>query len=149
MAAAVADLVVEGDLIVLDGDLGAGKTCFAQGLGQGLGVPTRITSPTFTIVAEHEGRLSLHHLDAYRLSGADEAGDLDLPELLERGVTVVEWGSRLAPALPADHLHIELSFGAGDDDRRLCFSAGPAWAARRGELAAALAPWTDGGSEGC
>lgn len=143
LAAAVAPLLADGDLLVLTGDLGAGKTCFTQGLGRALGVTERITSPTFTILAEHEGRLPLHHLDAYRLGGAEEAGDLDLPELLERGVTVIEWGDRLDEALPHDQLRIELRLGDGDDDRLLRVeAAGERWAARAGQLARALAPWS-------
>jgi tRNA threonylcarbamoyladenosine biosynthesis protein TsaE len=143
LAGAVAALVDDGDLLVLTGDLGAGKTCFTQGLGRALGVTDRITSPTFTIVAEHEGRLALHHLDAYRLAGPEEAADLDLPDLLERGVTVIEWGDRLEGALPVDRLRIELRLGAGDDDRLLRFEpVGERWSSRAAALAGAVAPWS-------
>jgi tRNA threonylcarbamoyladenosine biosynthesis protein TsaE len=142
LAAALAGFLVSGDLVVLTGDLGAGKTCFTQGLGAGLGVGDRITSPTFTIVAEHEGRLPLHHLDAYRLAGPEDALDLDLPELLERGVTVIEWGDRLADALPEEQLRVELRLGDGDDDRRLeVHLLGSRWEQQRSELERALSPW--------
>lgn len=142
LAGALAPLLRDGDLIVLTGDLGAGKTCFTQGLGRGLGVASRITSPTFTILAEYEGRVALHHLDAYRLAGVEEAADLDLPELLEEGVTVIEWGDRLAPALPDDHLRIEITLGRGDDDRSFVVTGGGRWALDDRDLGAALRPWS-------
>jgi tRNA threonylcarbamoyladenosine biosynthesis protein TsaE len=131
VAAALADLLDDGDLLVLTGDLGAGKTCFTQGLGRGLGVTERVTSPTFTLLVEHQGRLPLHHLDVYRLGGVEDSTDLDLPDLLERGVTVIEWGDRLEPVLPAERLRVELLLGPGDDDRQLRIEGrGPAWAQR-------------------
>lgn len=142
LAEALAPLLRDGDLMVLTGDLGAGKTCFTQGLGRGLGIETRITSPTFTILAEYEGRLALHHLDAYRLSGVEEAGDLDLPELLEEGVTVIEWGDRLASALPEDHLRIEITLGQGDDDRSFLLTGRGRWVVDGDMLRAALGPWS-------
>ena len=142
LASHLARHLVDGDLVVLSGDLGAGKTCFTQGLGRGLGVDDRITSPTFTLANEYQGRLPLHHLDVYRLDGVDDALDLDLPELLERGVTVVEWGERIRPMLPEDHLLIRLLLGPADDDRRLELSArGDAWGERWDDLVATLAPW--------
>ncbi len=110
LGSALAEVLVDGDLLVLTGDLGAGKTCLTQGLGAGLGVDERITSPTFTLVAEYRGRLRLHHLDVYRLDGPADALDLDLRELAEDGVTVVEWGERVEPALGADRLVVELTF---------------------------------------
>ncbi|MEL6981209.1 MAG: tRNA (adenosine(37)-N6)-threonylcarbamoyltransferase complex ATPase subunit type 1 TsaE, partial [Actinomycetota bacterium] len=94
-AAALAEVLVDGDLLVLTGDLGAGKTCFTQGLGAGLGIDDRITSPTFTLANRYRGRLILHHLDVYRLDGEADAADLDLDDLLESGVTVIEWGDRV------------------------------------------------------
>ncbi|MEM8925070.1 MAG: tRNA (adenosine(37)-N6)-threonylcarbamoyltransferase complex ATPase subunit type 1 TsaE [Actinomycetota bacterium] len=149
LAAALAPLLSDGDLLVLTGDLGAGKTCFTQGLGVGLGVDERITSPTFTLVAEYEGRLRLHHLDVYRLDGPGDTGDLDLHELAEEGVTVVEWGERIDPVLGADRLLIELTFPdlgqdgeSGDDDRLLRIEpVGERWRARAEAMASALGPW--------
>ena len=110
LAARLAGCLADGDLVVLTGDLGAGKTCFTQGLARGLDIDGPITSPTFTLVSEHRGRLALHHLDVYRLDHPDEALDLDLPELLERGVTVIEWGERIAAVLPDDRLTVELRY---------------------------------------
>ena len=143
VAAAVAPLLDDGDLLVLTGDLGAGKTCFTQGLGRALGVVDRITSPTFTIASEYEGRLRLHHLDVYRLDGPADTGDLDLPELAEQGVTVIEWGERIDDALAGDRLTVEMTFGAGDDDRVLVIiGTGSSWADRAEALRWALARWT-------
>lgn len=144
LAAALAELVVAGDVLVLAGDLGAGKTAFTQGLGEGLGVTEPIVSPTFTIARPYEGRLTLHHLDVYRLEQMAELADVGLTDMLEDGaVVVIEWGDAIAPALPPDHLEVRFSFGEGDDDRVLALrAAGPHWAARQRALAEALAPWT-------
>ncbi len=136
VAEALADLLHDGDLIVLAGDLGAGKTCFTQGLGAGLGIDDRITSPTFTLANHYEGRLGLDHLDVYRIDDLAETLDLDLPELLESGVTVIEWGEQIDPVLPTDRLTIRLLLGAGDDDRVMRFEPGSVrWAERIRPLA--------------
>lgn len=139
LASSLADLLVDGDLVVLSGDLGAGKTCFTQGLGRGLGITARITSPTFTLANHFKGRLELNHLDVYRLDQIEETLDLDLPELLERGVTVIEWGEQILPALPDDHLLIRLLLGSEDDERLIEFIAtGPRWSERLGGLERAV-----------
>ena len=144
LAAALAVLARPGDVIVLAGDLGAGKTAFVQGFGRGLGVVERITSPTFTLVHVYEGRLPVHHLDVYRLEQMSEALDLGLAEMLdEGGVVLVEWGDAITRLLPHDHLEVRLTFGAGDDDRVLELeSVGPAWAQRSAAMRAALDSWT-------
>jgi tRNA threonylcarbamoyladenosine biosynthesis protein TsaE len=122
IASALAEAMTVGDLLVLDGDLGAGKTCFTQGLGTGLGVVEAITSPTFTLANRYRGRLVLHHLDAYRLEDENDALDLDLDDLLETGVTVIEWGNRIEGLLPADRFTITFRYpevavpDTGDDD---------------------------------
>ncbi len=143
LAQAVSSLARPGDVIVLAGDLGAGKTAFVQGFGRGLGVPDRITSPTFTLVHVYEGRLPVHHLDVYRLGHLSEALDLGLPEMLdEGGVVLVEWGDAILPVLPHDFLEVRLTFGAGDDDRHVAFRpVGVAWAPRSDALAGVLSPW--------
>lgn len=142
LAAAVADELAVGDLLVLAGDLGAGKTCFTQGLGQGLGITERMTSPTFTLVNRYtEGRLELHHLDVYRIDDIAETLDLDLPELLEVGVTVIEWGEEITEVLPVDHLTVRLRYPdeGNDDDRIIQFEAGgPTWEGRLAALALAV-----------
>ena len=137
IAAAVAAVTVAGDLIVLQGDLGAGKTAFVKGLVAALGSPDPVTSPTFTIAQRYDGgRLRVHHLDAYRLAGPEEAADLALDELLDDdAVTHIEWGDRLQGLLPFARLEIAIAFGVGDDDRVLTIEAdGPGWASRLREL---------------
>jgi tRNA threonylcarbamoyladenosine biosynthesis protein TsaE len=144
LAAALAELIRAGDVVLLAGDLGAGKTAFTQGYGAALGVDDLITSPTFTLVNSYEGRLELNHLDVYRLEALAEVLDLGVPEMLdEGGVTVIEWGDAVAPALPADYLEIRFSFTEGDDDERILelVPVGPRWAARTRAVATAVAPW--------
>ncbi len=144
LAGAVAGLVDDGDLLVLVGDLGAGKTAFTQGFAAALGVETPVTSPTFTLANRYLGRLVVNHLDVYRLSDLAEARDLAIPELLEQGVTLIEWGEMILPALPSDRLDVSITFGEGDDDRFIEFrSVGDRWSGLRDELRDALEPWVD------
>lgn len=144
---ALAELVVGGDLVLLCGDLGAGKTVFAKGLGVGLGVPEPITSPTFTLVREYEGRLRLYHLDVYRLEHLEEAAELGLSELLDDGsVTLIEWGDVISPALPQDYLELHLHLGEADDERLIdVVAVGTRWSARQRVLAEVWAPWLEEG----
>jgi tRNA threonylcarbamoyladenosine biosynthesis protein TsaE len=126
-----------GDLIVLTGSLGAGKTTFTQGLGAGLGVRGQVTSPTFVIARVHPSEVdgpALVHVDAYRLGGIAELDDLDLDTSLDQAVTVVEWGEGLAEGLSESRLEVDIvrSDGSGDetDDehRRVEITAvGPRW----------------------
>jgi len=149
VAAALAELARPGDLLLLAGDLGAGKTAFAQGFGAALGVEDRITSPTFTIANQYRGRLLLNHLDVYRLEQLNEVLDTGIHELLDDGgVTLIEWGDAILPALPAGYLEIRFLLGIGDDDRTLdVIPVGDVWAARDRALRAALAPWAEGAAE--
>jgi tRNA threonylcarbamoyladenosine biosynthesis protein TsaE len=112
-------LLGAGDLVVLTGDLGAGKTTLAQGIGIGLGVRGPVTSPTFVIARVHPslvGGPALVHVDAYRLGGALELDDLDLDASLEQSVTVVEWGHGVAERLADAYLEVVLS--ANPDESR-------------------------------
>jgi tRNA threonylcarbamoyladenosine biosynthesis protein TsaE len=145
VAATLAELARPGDLILLAGDLGAGKTAFAQGFGAALGVDEPITSPTFTLVSQYAGRLPMNHLDVYRLEQLAEVADLGLAEMLdEGGVTLIEWGDTIVPALPADYLEIRLAFGAADDDRELeLVPVGPRWSPRVRAMVTALQAWTE------
>lgn len=147
LAAALAELTRPGDLLLLSGDLGAGKTAFAQGFGRGLGIDEPITSPTFTLAREYQGgRLRLHHLDVYRMEDITELFDVDLPELLDdEAVVLVEWGDAIVAAVPADYLEVALRLGEGDDDRILQLRpVGQSWAARGRAVATAVEPWANG-----
>ena len=121
-----------GDLIILSGELGAGKTALTQGIGRGLGI-SEITSPTFVISRIHNGRIPLIHVDAYRLIQSPgvllEFEDLDLPSKMSEAVTVVEWGGDLAPLLKDEFLEIKIEF-ISDTERSLDFIPhGPRWQA--------------------
>jgi tRNA threonylcarbamoyladenosine biosynthesis protein TsaE len=108
-----------GDVVALTGELGAGKTCFVQGLTRGLAVETRATSPTFVLINEYRGRLPVHHVDAYRTARATELIDLGLLELFDGdGVTVVEWADRAASLLPERAIHVHID-GVGDEPRTI------------------------------
>jgi len=112
-----------GDVIAVDGPLGAGKTELARGIARGLGVVETVASPTFILVAEHDGRIPLFHVDCYRLAGAEDAlaaGILD--DRASEGVTVIEWAERLAAALPGGRLDVAID-GAGDAPRALLLRA--------------------------
>jgi tRNA threonylcarbamoyladenosine biosynthesis protein TsaE len=118
----IAEQLRPGDLVVLTGDLGAGKTTLTQGIGEGLGVDGPVVSPTFVIARVHRGgRVPLVHVDAYRLGSVAEVDDLDLDAELDESVTVVEWGEGLVERLAPDRLEIRLrrSTAEGDDARQV------------------------------
>ncbi len=122
-----------GDLVVLAGPLGAGKTALTQGIGAGLGVPGPVTSPTFVLARVHRGgRVPLVHVDAYRLGSGADVDDLDLDASAADSVTVVEWGQGLVEQLAVEHLEVRLD--RGDDDVRTArlVPHGPGWAGRLG-----------------
>ena len=124
-------LLQAGDLVVLSGELGAGKTALTQGIAVGLGVSSLVTSPTFVIARVHrDGRVPLVHVDAYRLGSFAEVDDLDLDAVLDDSVTVVEWGEGLVEALAESHLLVRLV--RRDDDVRevTLVPHGQAWADR-------------------
>jgi tRNA threonylcarbamoyladenosine biosynthesis protein TsaE len=127
-----------GDLLTLSGELGAGKTVFAQGVGAGLGVEEPVNSPTFALVHEYSGRLPYWHLDVYRLGGAEELIDLSWQELLNGGgVVLVEWPERIQEALPEQRLEIRLAYGDGDTRTITLIPHGERMGALVKELAAA------------
>jgi tRNA threonylcarbamoyl adenosine modification protein YjeE len=111
LGSALASGVRVGDVIVLEGPLGAGKTFLARGIARGLGVPSAVpvTSPTFGLVHELAGRIAIVHADLYRIGSAHELAELGLDEARERAVLLVEWGARFGDALAADRLEIALS----------------------------------------
>jgi tRNA threonylcarbamoyladenosine biosynthesis protein TsaE len=129
----LAGVLRAGDLVVLVGPLGAGKTALTQGIGAGLGVREPVTSPTFVIARVHrDGRLPLVHVDAYRLGGMADVDDLDLDASTGESVTVVEWGQGLVEHLADEHLEVRLD--RRDDEVRTArlVPHGPGWAERIG-----------------
>lgn len=126
----LAGVLGAGDLLILSGDLGAGKTTLTQGLGSALGVRGQVTSPTFVIARVHpstSGGPALVHVDAYRLGGTAELDDLDLDTDLDEAVTVVEWGSGLAETLAADRLELRLERAADDVRTATLTPVGQRW----------------------
>jgi tRNA threonylcarbamoyladenosine biosynthesis protein TsaE len=112
-----------GAVVALTGELGAGKTCFVQGLVRALGVEARATSPTFVLVNEYRGRVPVHHVDLYRIDGLREVQDLGVPDLFDHdSVTLVEWAEKLGPLLPADCIRVHIT-GVGDEPRRITITA--------------------------
>jgi tRNA threonylcarbamoyladenosine biosynthesis protein TsaE len=119
-----------GAVVACIGELGAGKTCFLQGLCRGLGVVSDVTSPTFVLVNQYRGRLPVYHLDAYRTGSLTELVDLGLEEMLYgRGVTVIEWADKLLPLLPPHAIAVTIT-GLGDEPRSIVI-ADPASVDRR------------------
>lgn len=151
LGGAVAELSRPGDLVLLSGEMGAGKTAFTQGFGRALGVAETITSPTFTLAHRYEGRLVLNHLDVYRLDQMSEVTDLGLAELLDGGgVTVIEWGDVIAPVLPHDYLEVILAYGDEDDARLVNMRiVGGRTHARMRALTTAVQRWIIEGPEPC
>ncbi len=151
---ALAALVRPGDVVLLTGDLGAGKTHFTKGFAKGLGVSDPVTSPTFNILLVYPGRIPLYHFDLYRLERAGQLEDVDYWGTLEAdGVSVVEWGDRFPEEIPEDHLACKFCI-TGDDEReiRVTFAG-----ARGSELARELVlragsvpglEWIDGTTSG-
>ncbi|HEX2049754.1 MAG TPA: tRNA (adenosine(37)-N6)-threonylcarbamoyltransferase complex ATPase subunit type 1 TsaE [Actinomycetota bacterium] len=153
LGAALAPLLVPGDVVSLTGDLGAGKTVFVQGLAAALGVQGRVTSPTFTIVHEYEGRYPILHLDIYRLDSFQEVIDLGFEDLLDpSAIVVVEWGEAVAPLLPPRHLEIALRRDdtmPGDHVRTLRFRAvGDEWADKLASMRATAEALLDAAAPG-
>jgi len=119
LAASLAELLQPGDVICLEGDLGAGKTTFTKGLAKGLDIKKTVNSPTFTIIKEYHGRLPLYHMDVYRV--ADSYEDLGFDEYFEGdGVSVVEWAHLIEEQLPTETLTIYL-YHEGSEKRKIVF----------------------------
>lgn len=143
LGAALAELLVPGDVISLTGDLGAGKTCLVQGAARSLGVHEPVGSPTFVLVREYRGEIPVYHLDVYRLDRLQEVLDLGFEDLLDPGgVIFIEWGDAIDPLLPDSYLEVELSI-SGDDEMRLLAvtGRGSSWAPRWERLEKVLDTW--------
>jgi tRNA threonylcarbamoyladenosine biosynthesis protein TsaE len=152
LAAAVAAALQPGDVVALTGELGAGKTCFVQGAAAALGVSDRVTSPSFLLRKEYEGRIPILHLDVYRLDTLQEVVEVGYDEVLDgTHVAFIEWGDAMSPLLPTDYLEIEFHLPDAPEDpevvdeRRIVVRArGDDWRRRFATLAADLQPWRDG-----
>jgi tRNA threonylcarbamoyladenosine biosynthesis protein TsaE len=128
------EIATPGDVIILDGTLGAGKTTMAQFIGAGLAIPPGcyITSPTYSLMHEYHGRLAMYHLDLYRLSTEEEIEDLGFLEYIYgEGLTVIEWPERLGSLMPEEYLQIKLELQDPEDFRTAGISAvGEQWQTR-------------------
>ncbi|MGE5677612.1 MAG: tRNA (adenosine(37)-N6)-threonylcarbamoyltransferase complex ATPase subunit type 1 TsaE [Pseudomonadota bacterium] len=117
-------LVGIGNIICLSGDLGAGKTAFTKGIAKGLGVADYVTSPTYTIINEYEGRLPLYHFDVYRLNDVEEMYELGYEEyFFGDGVVVLEWADIVKEIIPKERLWITILNSKGDDTREIIMEA--------------------------
>jgi tRNA threonylcarbamoyladenosine biosynthesis protein TsaE len=145
----VGALLLPGEVLLLVGDLGTGKTTFVQGLAAGLGIGTRARSPTYTMIHSHEGgRFPLLHVDLYRCSSPQEVADLGLEELIEPPtVTAVEWGEKASEVAGRDYLELEFAWD-GDDEatRTIRFLPYGRWRDRMRELAETVRVWATEGS---
>ena len=125
LAEQLAEEMLPGTVLALHGDLGAGKTCFVQGLAVALGVEDIVNSPTYTLINEYAGRLPLYHLDLYRLSHPEEALDIGLDEYMYgSGVTAIEWPERVEGLLPKTAWRIEIESGSEMNDRAITIYRG-------------------------
>lgn len=123
-------LLQAGDVVVLSGSLGAGKTAFVGGVADGLGIDEQVTSPSFVMMRKYvSGFIPLVHVDVYRVGSLGEFDDLDVFEESRDSVLVVEWGDAVAPSLPDDHLRIVIEI-TGDTDRIMRFGGHGSWASR-------------------
>ncbi len=114
-----------GTVLCLIGDLGAGKTLFTQGFAKGLGVTGEVTSPTFALMNQYQGRLPVTHFDLYRLEREEELDEIGFYEYAEddRSVVLIEWADKFPDALPEPHIRLTIKRGEGEDERELTFSA--------------------------
>jgi len=122
----LAAILRAGDIVLLAGRLGVGKTMFASGIGEGLGVEEQLTSPSFILARSHEGFMPVVHADVYRLGTSAEFEDLDLPEQARDGVLLIEWGDVVAHGVPEDHLMVRIDI-AGESDRVFRFIPSGSW----------------------
>lgn len=132
-----------GDLVALVGELGTGKTVLARGIAEGAGARGYIASPTFTLIREYAGNVTLYHVDLYRLDGR-EVTDLGLEEIVEAGITLIEWAEKAMQFVRPPVLRVEITFGEGPDERLITVEAegeGPERAAAALHTAAGRAPF--------
>jgi tRNA threonylcarbamoyladenosine biosynthesis protein TsaE len=140
----IGDILKPGEVLLLVGDLGTGKTTFVQGVAQALGLGARARSPSYTLVHSYDGgRFPLVHIDLYRCEGPAEVIDLGLEELIEPpAVAVVEWGEKAFPVAGADYLELDFTWDdAADDTRNIKFLPSGRWRDRMSDLAEAVRGW--------
>ncbi|MEW6326308.1 MAG: tRNA (adenosine(37)-N6)-threonylcarbamoyltransferase complex ATPase subunit type 1 TsaE [Thermodesulfobacteriota bacterium] len=136
LGVSLGEILVSGDVVTLQGELGAGKTWFTKGIARGLGITDTVTSPSFTIINEYQGRLPLFHMDFYRLEHGGASSDLGLEEYLYgQGVTVIEWPERLAGIIPAGRLEVRFIFSAEDKREVALIPHGKDWEERIAKIA--------------
>ena len=141
-------LLRPGEMLLLVGELGTGKTTFVRGLASGLGIPDRVRSPSFQIVRTHDGgRFPLVHVDLYRLGSANEVLDLGLEELIAPpAVAAIEWGEKASAIVGVDFLELEFSWSAeAEDTRTIRFLPEGRWRDRMGELGESVRSWASAG----
>lgn len=141
---AIGDILVPGEILLLIGDLGTGKTTFVQGIGEALELTRRARSPSYTLVHSYDGgRYPLIHVDLYRCNGPAEVIELGLEELLEPpAIGVVEWGEKAFDLAGADYLELDFSWDATEDDTRtIKFLPSGRWRDRMADLSEAVRGW--------
>jgi len=140
---ALSQLLEPGDVVVLNGDLGAGKTCLVQGLARGLGVQAAVTSPTFVLMRQYEGRIPLVHVDVYRLTSLSDVNDLGDDVLADDCITAIEWGEAIRPVLGDTFLDIDITVAPTETEpeRRIVAvqGYGGLWSERNDALSAGVA----------
>lgn len=146
----VGRLVVPGEILLLTGDLGTGKTTFVQGLGRGLEVTERPRSPSFVIMHNYEGRYPLLHVDLYRCTSPGEVRELGLEQMLEAPrVSVIEWGEKAAPVVVDDYLEVDFAWDdASADVRTISFRPYGRWRERMRDLGDSVREWAAAGTGG-
>jgi tRNA threonylcarbamoyladenosine biosynthesis protein TsaE len=121
----LAEQLPPGSVLALHGELGSGKTCFVQGLAEGLGISAIVNSPTYTLIHEYRGARPLYHIDLYRVRSADEALGLGLEEYLQPdGITAIEWADRVTDWLPPNAWHVRFQIGGQPDERTIQLEPG-------------------------
>lgn len=135
---AIGEALRRGDVVLLMGELGAGKTQMVRGMAVGIESEVPARSPTFVLVNEYRGRIRLSHCDLYRVAGPDEVEELALEERLSDGALAIEWPERAQGNIPQDALLIQIDFGHGDDDRTILLTPGGDRAAHLAMRAAAI-----------
>lgn len=139
---ALGELASPGDVLLLTGDLGTGKTTFVQGFARGLGVTGDCSSPSYTLMHAYEGRLPMLHADLYRCVSANEVLDLGLEEMMEAPwVVVIEWGEKAAPLVSTDFLELEFSWEQDEDDRTIQLRPYGRWRDKMRTLTDAVRGW--------